>query len=67
MPAVASSLLLALGQLADGRVIRILGKSLAVSLVLFAAAAWGGWYALDALLAWAGLGDESFAGAGTLR
>ena len=43
MPAVVSSLLLALGQLADGRVIRILLKTLAVSLVLFAAVAWGGW------------------------
>ncbi len=67
MPAVASSLLLALGQLADRRVIGILLKSLAVSLVLFAAAAWGGWYALDWLLALAGLGDDSFEGAGTLR
>jgi len=67
MPGVASSLLLALGQLADGRVIRILFKTLAVSLVLFAAAAWGGWYALDALLDRAGLDDGLFAGAGTLR
>ena len=67
MSAVVSSLLLALGQLADGRVIRILLKTLAVSLVLFAAVPWGGWYALDWLLAWAGLDDQTFAGAGTLR
>jgi uncharacterized protein involved in cysteine biosynthesis len=67
MPAVASSLLLALGQLAEGRVLRILLKTLALSLVLFALVAWGGWYALDGLLAWAGLADDSFAGAGTLR
>jgi CysZ protein len=67
MSAVVSSLLLALGQLADGRVIRILLKTLAVSLVLFAGVAWGGWYALDGLLGWAGLGDDTFAGAGTLR
>ena len=67
MPAVVTSLLLALGQLADGRVIRILLKTLAVSLVLFAAVAWGGWYALDAGLDWAGLDDGLFAGAGTLR
>ena len=67
MPAVASSLTLALGQLADGRVIRILFKSLAVSVALFALVAWGGWYGLDALLEWAGLADESFAGADTLR
>ena len=67
MPAVVTSLLLALGQLADGRVIRILFKSLAVSVALFALVAWGGWYGLDALLEWAGLADESFAGADTLR
>lgn len=67
MSAVASSLLLALGQLADRKVIGILVKSLAVSLVLFAAAAWGGWYALDGLLARIGLEDDAFAGAGTLR
>jgi CysZ protein len=67
MPAVASSLALALGQLADGRVIRVLLKSLGVSLVLFAAVAWAGWYALDGLLDWAGLDEGLFAGAGTLR
>ena len=67
MPAVASSLLLALGQLADRRVIGILLKSLAVSLVLFAAVAWAGWYALDGLLAWIGLEDDTFAGAGAVR
>ena len=67
MPAVASSLLLALGQLADRRVIGILLKSLAVSLVLFAAVAWSGWYALDGLLGWIGLADDSFAGAETMR
>lgn len=61
MTAVASSLMLALGQLADRRVIGILLKTLAVSLVLFALLAWGGWYALDALLAWLGFTD------GTLR
>ena len=67
MPAVASSLLLALGQLADGRVIRILLKSLAVTLVLFALVAWGGWYGLDALLDWLGLDEGLVAGGGTLR
>jgi uncharacterized protein involved in cysteine biosynthesis len=67
MRAVATSLLLALGQFADPKVLRILLKSLAVTLVLFAAVAVGGWYALDALLAWAGLGDALFAGAGPLR
>jgi uncharacterized protein involved in cysteine biosynthesis len=67
MTAVGSSLLLALSQLADPRVIRILLKSLAVSLVLFAGVAWAGWYALDALLGWIGLTDDTFAGAGTVR
>lgn len=67
MGAVATSLLLALGQLADPKVLRILLKSLAITLVLFAAVAVGGWFALDALLAWAGLGDTLFAGAEPLR
>jgi CysZ protein len=67
MTAVASSLLLALGQLADRRVIGILLKSLAVSVVLFAAVAWLGWYALDWLLALIGLEDNAFAGAGAVR
>lgn len=67
MTAVGSSLALAFGQLADPRVIRILLKSLGVSLVLFAGVAWGGWYALDALLGWSGLEDDAFAGAGTVR
>jgi len=67
MTAVASSLMLALGQLAERRVLAILLKSLAVSLVLFAAVVWGGWYALDGLLDWLGLDDGTFAGAATVR
>jgi uncharacterized protein involved in cysteine biosynthesis len=67
MGAVATSLLLALGQLADPKVLRVLLKSLAVTLVLFATVAVGGWYALDWMLAQAGLGDALFAGAGELR
>lgn len=67
MGAVATSLLLALGQLADPKVLRILLKSLAITLVLFAAVAVGGWFAIDALLAWAGLGDTLFVGAEPLR
>ena len=53
MPAVVTSLLLALGQLADPRILRILLKTLAVTLVLVAAVAVAGWYALDQTLAWA--------------
>lgn len=41
---------LALGQLPDPRVLRVLGKSLLVTLVLFAAFGTAGWYGLDALL-----------------
>ena len=67
MPSVATSLLLALGQLADGRVLRILFKSLAVSVVLFVLVAVAGWYALDWLLAVIGLEDALFAGAGGVR
>ncbi|MBN9505171.1 MAG: EI24 domain-containing protein [Altererythrobacter sp.] len=67
MGAVATSLLLALGQLADPKVLRVLVKSLAVTLVLFAMVAVGGWFAIDRLLAWAGLGDVLFAGAQPLR
>jgi uncharacterized protein involved in cysteine biosynthesis len=67
MRAVATSLLLAFGQLADPKVLRILLKTLAVTLVLFVAVAAGGWYAIDALLAWAGLGDTLFTGAEPLR
>ncbi|HYD23227.1 MAG TPA: EI24 domain-containing protein [Croceibacterium sp.] len=67
MGAVVTSLLLALGQLADPRVLRILAKSLAVTVVLFAAVAWAGWHALDRLLEAAGLGDASFAGAEGVR
>lgn len=67
MGAVVTSLLLALGQLADPGVLRILLKSLAVTLALFAVVAVGGWYALDWALAEVGLGDRLFAGAESLR
>jgi uncharacterized protein involved in cysteine biosynthesis len=67
MPGVASSLLLALGQLADRRVIGVLVKSLLVSLALFALAAFGGWYALDWTMAVFGLRDAVFTGAEQLR
>lgn len=67
MTGVVSSLALALGQLADARVLRVLGKCLAVSLVLCAAIGWGLWSALDWALAHAGVTDSLFAGAGWLR
>jgi len=67
MPALTTSLLLALRQLADPRILRILGKSLAVTLLLFAGLAWGGWALLDWGLERAGLGDAVFTGAGGVR
>jgi uncharacterized protein involved in cysteine biosynthesis len=67
MGLVVTSLLLALGQLADPRVFRVLLKSLAVTLVLFVGVAWGGWYLIDWALAGAGLGDTLFPGVEALR
>ncbi len=60
-------MLLALGQLADARVLRILLKSLAVTLIGFLLLVWAGWAAFDWLLQWLGLGDTLFSGAGGLR
>lgn len=67
MPAVFTSLLLALGQLADTRVLRILLKTLAVTVILFAVVAGTGWYALDWALTEAGLHDSLFTGAEGVR
>jgi CysZ protein len=57
---VLQSFLLALRQLGDPRILRILGKSFAVTLLLFALLGWAGWYALDRGIALAGLGDGLF-------
>lgn len=67
MPSVLTSLALAFTQLADGRTLRILAKSLAVSLAIFAAIGGGGWYLLDALLERGGVADSLFTEAGALR
>lgn len=67
MPLVLTSLLLALRQLGDGPVLRVLGKSLAVSLLLFAALAAVLWWGLDGLLARAGLDNAAFAGGESVR
>ena len=50
-----SAFALALGQLADGKVLRVLFKSLLLSLVLFALLGSGGWWAAEHLLARTGL------------
>lgn len=62
-----AALVLALRQLADPNVLRILGKCIVVTLLLFAVLGTLGWWGLDALLAWSGLEDGRFAAAGTLR
>jgi uncharacterized protein involved in cysteine biosynthesis len=67
MPGVAASLLLALGQFADPRVLRILLKSLAVTVVLFVLVAVGGWYLLDWGFTALGLDGRLFAGADEVR
>ena len=67
MSALFTSLLLGMRQLFDPAVLRVLVKSVAVTLVLFAVLAAAGWFALDWGLAQAGLGDTLFAGADTLR
>jgi CysZ protein len=67
MSATLTSLLLGARQLFDPAVLRILIKSIAVTLVLVAALAAAGWFALDWALARAGMADSAFAGADTLR
>ena len=67
MIAILASFTRALGQLSDGKVLRILARSIGVTLVAFVLVATAGWYAFDAALEWAGLGDTRFAGAGGLR
>lgn len=61
------SFVLGLGQLFDKAVLRVLAKSLGVTLVIFALAAVLGWWALDWALAEMGLGETLFAGGDGLR
>lgn len=67
MTAVFSSLLRALAQLADARVLRVLGKSLAVSLLQCALLGWGGWWLIDRGLTMAGLSDSLLPAGSALR
>lgn len=67
MGSLATSLGLGLRQMFDGAVLRILLKSIAVTIVLFVIVAAGGWFLLDWLLARGGLDESLFAGAGALR
>lgn len=67
MPSVLTSLLLGLRQLGDPQVLRVLAKSVLVSLLLFAVLAAGLWWGLDGLLEWAGFTEGRLAGAEGLR
>lgn len=53
-----SALALAAGQLGDARILRVLAKSIALTLLLFALLAGGAWFAGDALLARTGLASD---------
>ena len=67
MGSLFTSLGLGLRQMFDGAVLRILLKSIAVTIVIFVIVATGGWFLLDWLLASGGLDDQLFKGAGALR
>ncbi|MBS0475828.1 MAG: EI24 domain-containing protein [Proteobacteria bacterium] len=58
---------LALGQMADPRVLRIWLKSLAATLAVFAVLALAGWWLLDRALGWAGLNETQLAAPEGLR
>jgi len=64
MHAVIASLLLALRQMGDPAILRILAKSALVTLALFLLLGWAGWHALDWAIARLGLGDAALAGWG---
>ena len=67
MPTAITSLLLGLRQLLDGRVLRILLKSLVVTLLAFVVVAFAGYHAIDWGIEWLGLSDNLFAGAQGVR
>lgn len=64
---LSASLALAFGQLFDGAVLRILLKSLGVTLIVFIILATCGWFTVDWALTRSGLDDGLFAGAEALR
>lgn len=67
MTTLPSAIVLGLRQLLDRAVLAVLLKSVLVSLLIFAAVAGAGWFALDRLLGSAGLADDAFAGAQSVR
>lgn len=64
MTSLPRALALSVGQLGDPAILKVLAKSLAVTLAIFAALGWGASFAFDAALEWLGLEDGS--GLGTL-
>ena len=62
-----SALSLALRQLGDPSLLRILAKCIGISLLVFAVLAMIGGYAIDWLLGWAGLDESLFAGGDAIR
>ena len=64
MTSLPRALALSVGQLGDPAILRILGKSLGVTLAIFVLLGWGASFAFDAALEWLGLDDGS--GLGTL-
>ncbi len=61
------SVLLGLGQLFDGAVLRILIKSIALTIAVFVIVAVAAWFAWSYTLTWLGMDDEIFTGARGLR
>jgi len=62
-----SALVLAITQLSDPRVLRILAKSLATTLLVFVVLGSAGWWAADQALNWAGVNDANLAASEGLR
>lgn len=62
-----SAFVLALGQLTDRRVLRILVKSLAVTIAIFVVVGAGGWWGIDRMLQAAGIDGTRFAAEEGLR
>ncbi len=57
-----SAFLLALGQLGDPRILRVLFKSMAITLVVFVVLGIGAWFALGSALASSGIADSGLQG-----
>jgi CysZ protein len=62
-----SAFALALGQLTDRRVLRILAKSLAITIAIFVVVGAAGWWGIDRLLQTAGVDGTRFAAADGVR